>query len=300
MSKIGIIIPIFNGIDLTKKCLENLDKQINSAKQTNIKHEIVIIDDGSTDGSADWISSNYPNIEVLKGNGNLWWSGGVNKGAKYAIETLRVDYILLWNNDIFTDTNYFTELHDIIAKEKADTIIGSKIYYDPQFQKIWSMGAIFDTKSGKKYLVGFNQNDTENFSKAIEVDWLPGMGTLIHRSVIETIGYWDEKVFPQYHGDSDFTFRAKIKGYKIKAYPQLRIWNNKEQTGLSHRGKFKFLFRSLFDIKSNFNIKKDYLFYKRFVTSIKAYGPLIYKYYVYIGGFFKWKFLKLLGIQRSN
>ena len=86
--KIAILIPVFNNLEYTKKCLQNLEEKLG---ENNIaKHfPIIVIDDGSSDETADWIKKNYPEVELLFGNGNLWWSGGINKGAKHAIEKLK-------------------------------------------------------------------------------------------------------------------------------------------------------------------------------------------------------------------
>ena len=75
-------------------------------------------------------------------------------------------------------------------------------------------------------------NDSELLNEKIECDWLPGMGTVTHKSVYEKIGMLDEIRFPQYHGDSDFTLRAKKRGYKIIVYPDLKIYNDNRNTGI--------------------------------------------------------------------
>ena len=270
MGIIGIIIPIHNGLDLTKKCLNNLYDSFKSDNIPDNEIDIIVVDDGSTDGSSKWISDNFSKISIMKGDGNLWWSGAVNKGARYSIDNLKNEYILLWNNDIITDTNYFRELLKLVKSEDNNIIIGSKIFYDSEFNLIWSMGGKFNQDNGRKYLIGFDTIDSKKYSNVISADWLPGMGTLLHRTVIDTIGFWDNTAFPQYHGDSDFTLRAKLAGFKIRIYPQLRIWNNKEQSGIIHNGKIKLLFRSFVDIKSNFNIRKDFLFYRKIRDNEKS------------------------------
>jgi len=300
MGKIGLIIPIHNELAFTKKCLTSLYEIFKLGKISDDSIDIIVVDDGSTDGSYNWISNNFTKVYLLKGDGNLWWSGAINMGAKYSINTLKTEYILLWNNDIIPDKHYFKELLNLIQISDQDTIIGSKIYYNFSFKKIWSMGGVFDPRNGEKYLIGINENDSKNYSESITVDWLPGMGTLLHKKVIETIGFWDNLNFPQYHGDSDFTYRAKLAGFKNIVYPQLKIRNDKSKSGMWHNGKLKLLLKSLVDIKSNFNISKDYIFYKKYSISIIAYLQLIGKYYKYIGGFIKWKVLNFLGIKKNE
>lgn len=297
-STIAIIIPVYNALSYTIKCLNTIFGLINKPELEPF-FNVIVVDDGSTDGTAGWIKENYPHTIILEGDGNLWWSGGMNKGTRYALETLGSKYVLWWNNDIIPKENYFANLLSIVRRDQI-LVGGSKIYYFDQPQVVWSMGGIFETRSGKKYMIGMNEADNPSFQKKISVDWLPGMGTFIHKSVFEKIGFIDEKNFPQYHGDSDFTFRAKLAGYEIVVFPELKIWNDKSNSGLMHQSSFKKLVRTLHDIKSNYHIKKDVQFYKRYATSSMAYQTLAHKYCYYIGGFFKWKLLNLFGLSKKE
>ncbi len=290
-TKLSILIPVYNALHHTKNCLNSIFSLI-AATDYDIK--VIVIDDGSTDGTEEWISKNFPQVIILKGEGNLWWSGAINTGTEYALKQCLSDYVLWWNNDITPAPDYFKNLMQIIDQENI-AIGGSKIYYAHQKNLVWSMGGIFNTKTGRKYMIGMNEDDCDQFDKIIEVDWLPGMGTFIHKSVFDNIGFVDNKYFPQYHGDSDFTYRATLAGYKIKVFPQLKIWNDKSNSGLLHQNSYRLLIRSLNDVKSNYHLLKDIRFYKRYATSPVAYQTLAYKYCYYLGGFLKWKLLNLLG-----
>ncbi|MGC9344580.1 MAG: glycosyltransferase family 2 protein, partial [Bacteroidales bacterium] len=200
---------------------------------------VVIIDDGSTDGTKDWIEENYPDIKIIRGNGDLWWSGGINYGARYAIEEQNVEFLLLWNNDILANKDYFIKLDELIPNLGNDTILGSKIYYLEPLNKIWSLGGYFNPQNGKKYMIGYEELENKTYTSPIEVDWLPGMGTIVPSEIVREIGYWDDRYFPQYHGDSDFTYRAKVAGFKIIVNPELIIRNDNTNTGLIHGGSIK-------------------------------------------------------------
>ncbi len=295
--KISIIIPIHNALKYTKNCLKALDESIN---YSNLKNNIslIIVDDGSSDGSSEWIANNYPNVIILFGNGNLWWSGAVNKGTKYALYSLESDYIILWNNDIRPDIKYFSNLFVILENLDNDTIIGSKIYLMERPNVIWSMGGMFNPKTGVHKMIGTNQIDNEKYDNKIVVDWITAMGTLIPKNVFKKIGFWDENNFPQYHGDSDFTLRAKKNGFKIVAYPNLKIWNDISSTGIQKKD-FRSFIESFYSIKSHNNIIKNIKFYHRHCTSYLAYCELFKKYFYFIGGFFKWKMLNLLGVKKT-
>lgn len=298
-TEIAILIPVHNGLGFTSKCLKQIYTLLADKPLITIAFHVIVIDDGSNDGTEEWVRINHPKTTILKGDGNLWWSGAINKGTSYALDELKCDYVIWWNNDISASPDYFKNLESILL-ENAPEIAGSKIYYAHDPTLVWSMGGIFNTRNGKKHMTGMNEQDGEQFNRIHFADWLPGMGTILHRSVVEKIGLLDNKNFPQYHGDSDFTFRARLSGYKIPVFPQLKIWNDKSNSGLLHRNNLNLLITSLKDIKSNYHIGKDILFYRMYSTSVMAYQTLIIKYCLYVGGFIKWRILSLLGIRKSR
>lgn len=297
---IAILLPIHNGFDFTSKCIKNLEDNFSHPEVDREDFTLIVIDDGSTDNSVQWIKNHYKKTVILTGDGTLWWSGGINKGIEYALRQEVTSHILMWNNDISIENDYLFNLLNILNQYPVNTIIGSKIYFADNPSKIWAMGGVFNRKTGNKYPFGTMQDDAPEYEVPFEADWLPGMGTVVHRDIFKKIGLMDAKSFPQYHGDSDFTLRAKLAGYKILVLPQLRIWNDKSNSGIHHLNSFHMLKRSLFDIKSNNHIGKDILFYRKYSTSFIAYQVLLKKYLLYIGGFFKWRLLNFFGIKKQQ
>jgi len=296
---ITLIVPVFNGLAYTKTCIANLKESFEKTDQAAVRFAIVVTNDGSTDDTAAWLKATHPDVHLLQGDGNLWWSGGINLGVKYAIEKLGADYLVWWNNDIMAAPGYFNYLAEIVQHTETNVIVGSKIYSDPDFRFIWSMGGKFDTVNGRKYMTAMGEPDDEQYHHVFDADWLPGMGTIIHRSVFEKIGMLDQKNFPQYHGDSDFTFRAKLAGFRIVVYPQLKIYNDKTNSGMMHQNSFKMMIKSLSSLKSSYYFKKDLIFYRKYATSPGAYQTLLKKYGLYTGGFLKWKIMNLFGVRRK-
>lgn len=295
--QIAIIIPVYNHLHLTKQTLYDLAIAL---KDVDSFFQPVIIDDGSSDGTFEWVLKNYPKIHILKGDGHLWWSGAVNLGARYAIETLESDYILLWNNDIVFDNIYFQNILNVIKKYGSDTIIGSQIYVAGQDNMTWSLGGYFDPYSGKHGMAGYFKKTHESLGNVIDADWLTGMGTIIPKKIIEDLNYWDYDNFPQYYGDSDFTYRAKLKGYKIFVHPELRIFNKVEYSGIGHSGSFRNLLRLMTDNRSKINIKRNFKWYKLYAKSYRAFIYFFWRYCLIFGGFFKWKTLGFFGIRKES
>jgi len=94
-----IIIPIFNRIEYTKGCLLSL------YKQTYKNFKIVVINDGSTDGSGKVLERDFPSVHVINGDGNLWWTAATNLGVKFALKN-GADYILTLNNDTIATPDF--------------------------------------------------------------------------------------------------------------------------------------------------------------------------------------------------
>ena len=147
---------------------------------------------------------------------------------------------------------------------------------------------------------GYYDNDGKEYHQPKRVDWLTGMGTVVPRQAIEKIGYWDNQHFPQYHGDSDFTYRAKTQGFNNVVHPALIIYNNVSSTGIEHGGSLKALFRTMTDLRSKTNFRVNLSFYRLHATSLRAYVPFTVSYLKVFGGFFKWKFLGIFGIRKKT
>jgi len=300
MMKISILIPVFNGLAYTKNCLKNLNNQLGKPLPQGFEVDIVLIDDGSSDGTNEWVSENFPKVKILFGDGGLWWSGSINEGMLYAFESMDSDAVLWWNNDILAGERYFKVLFDNLSDTSLETVIGSKVYQASDKLTVWGMGGYFNTKNGQKGMHAFNVPDSKELNNTIDVHWLPGMGTIISRKVYDKIGLLNSNDFPQYHGDSDYTFRAFLAGFKIQVIPELKIYNNTENSGLPHGYSFKVFRKSFSSIKSKYNVKKNLLFYGKYATSPLAYSFLFKEYYRYIGGFVKWNVLGALGVKKNS
>jgi len=302
MNNVALLIPVFNRLDYTKSCLNELKHHENTRFFKENTVYIIVIDDGSTDGTADWITTHFPKVIIVQGTGDLWWSGSMNLGINHALNNLNCEFVFFWENDIIPDTGYFDNLQHILENWEEGTIVCSKIVYRIRPDIIFAMGGIFNFNTGKKKLIGRGEKDSAKYNKIIEADWFCGQGILFHKSVFEKVGYFNEKDFPQYHGDSDFALRAKKAGFKNLVYPELRLLNDTATTGISHISNktFKQFFQSFISIRSNTNLLKDIKFYRHHTTNIFAFRYLLYTYFLYTAGFIKWKFLGLFGINRKN
>jgi GT2 family glycosyltransferase len=258
------------------------------ATDVAFKISAIVIDDGSTDGSEQWIKTNVPQVHVLRGTGNLWWSGAMNFGGRFAVECAQADYIVCWNHDILCAPEYFVKLRALLSKESCSSqLVGSAIYFLDRPNTLLSMGGRYSSRTGRLTLVGFNQEESSALSTPTEADWTGGMGTIIHRSVFETIGYWDSEVFPQTYSDCDFCLRARRAGVRLIIRPELRIWNDKTSSSIDHKGHLLPFLRSFVHLNSNYNVRTKWRFCRRHGSSWLAYGHLVVFFMRYIAGFLR-------------
>ncbi|MEM6252985.1 MAG: glycosyltransferase family 2 protein [Cyanobacteria bacterium P01_D01_bin.156] len=193
-----IIVPVHNRKNITLKCLEYL--AIQRAIDT---FQVVIIDDGCTDGTAAAVAAKYPQVHILSSTGgNLWWTGAIKLGMQYAYEQ-GAHYIIWLNDDTLPKTNTFSQLITF-CKKHPKTIAASQCYYDGAFTY------------GGQTRHRFRQTPAYAVpAEILSCDALDGNAVCLPRSVIDDIGYPPANLIPHYGGDNIYTWSAKQAGYKL-------------------------------------------------------------------------------------
>lgn len=218
---VAVIIPVHNNKQDTKEFLESF-KCV-----TYLNYKVIIIDDGSTDGTEEMIKKGYPEVFLLKGDGDLWWTLAANMGIEKAIET-GADYILIADNDSKLHADFLSALVDT-AERNPRSITFSKAYCYEEPERIYSAGWEVNWLWGGLKRIGVReldkgQYDVQRDCKAANVNML------INTAFFQDLGMFDHKNFPQYWSDTDFTYRAYKKGYRIIYEPKSVIWNKGQGT----------------------------------------------------------------------
>jgi GT2 family glycosyltransferase len=244
---IFIIIPVHNRKEFTRNCLLSL------RQQTYKYFKVVVINDGSTDGTEEMLTNEFPEVHVIKGDGNLWWTASTNLGVKYALEK-KADYILTLNNDTIA-TEEFLEKMIYWAEKTPNALLGAFALNANTKQPVYG-GEIINWKwANSKFLLDILPK--EQWYGLHEVTHFPGRGLLIPAEVFRKIGLYDEKYFPHYAADYDFTHKAIKAGYKVYCNydAKLLIYPNVSSSIENRKKKnLKSYYTHLFGIKSNANI----------------------------------------------
>lgn len=227
--KICIIIVTWNGKNHVLTCL----RSIYAAKHETEMH-LIVVDNGSIDGSVSAIQSQYPHVEVVEAGENLGFTGGNNIGIRKALER-GVDFVWLLNNDTQVDKNALSLINAF--DDIRVGIAGSKIYFASGYEYhkerygendrgrvFWYAGGMIDWKNMYASHRGVDEVDKGQYDETEETQFVTGCSMMIRREVFEKIGLLDDKFFA-YLEDLDFCLRAKAAHYRLMYIPKSVVWH---------------------------------------------------------------------------
>ena len=224
MHDLTVVIPNFNGKHLLKQCFESLKIQ-------NCSMDVIVVDNGSADGSADYIKQNYPEFELIENSTNLGFSKAVNQG----IMASNTEFIMLLNNDVVLEENAINNLLNCIKQDKRIFAVASKMLNGDKIT-IDDVGDDY-TLLGWTKKVG-NGKSEASYTMEREI-FSACAGAAIYRSkVFNEIGYFDESFFA-YMEDVDISYRARIHGYKCVYCPKAVVYHLGSATSGSRYNSFK-------------------------------------------------------------
>ncbi len=217
---VSIIVPVFNKLELTHRCLKSL---LRNTRYPN--YEVIFVDNGSTDGTRAYLQKlDKPNLRAVFNAQNLGYVGGCNSGARVA----KGEYLLFLNNDTEVRPFWLTNLVGLAEKREEAGIVGAKLVYpDGHLQE--AGGIIFSDGNGWNYGRGMDPNDPR-FNFVREVDYVSGAAMLVKRALWEKVGGFDQRYAPAYYEDTDLCFSAREHGYKVYYQPASVVIHYEGQT----------------------------------------------------------------------
>lgn len=205
--KVLIVIVNYNGFTLLQK---HLDSVLNTEYPN---FEVLVVDNGSIDGSVDFLKNYYPQIKVLRSKENLGFGRGNNLGV---YENPEYDAYVFLNNDMSVEKDWLKELISVVKEKENVGAVGPKILYSKKKEGkyvINSAGIELD-----KHYMGYDryagEYDNEKYNVIEEVDALCGGALLITKKAWDMIGGFNSHMF-MYYEDVDISLRLRDFGFKL-------------------------------------------------------------------------------------
>jgi GT2 family glycosyltransferase len=229
----SFIIVNWNGMALLRDCINSI------LQQTYENYEIIVVDNGSTDGSADYVEQHFPSVRSIRLAENRGFTGGNIEGLKHA----RGKYIGLVNNDVSLSKQW---LHSMISEMGADPAVGicSSMILIHGTHRIDSIGNAFTT-AGSGIKQGENE-DIRTYPSPSHTWGACAAAVFYRKAMLDDIGFLDDMLFLNYE-DTDLDFRALLAGWRSRYVPEAQAYHKISSTlgQFSERSVYYFARNSL-------------------------------------------------------
>ncbi|HEX3154482.1 MAG TPA: glycosyltransferase family 2 protein, partial [Candidatus Angelobacter sp.] len=229
--RVSIIILNWNSYQVTLDCLLSL------RKMDYRNFEIVLVDNGSVDGSPEKLLASAPEIRLIKNATNLGFAGGCNVGMRDALRR-GTDYVLLLNNDTVVAPDFLSQLVRVAESDEKIGAVNPKILFFDRPDRLNYAGG--EQKSWRLFpkVIGLRDRDDGRYDKMREVSFLTGCAFLIKAGVVRQIGVFEEVYF-HFYDDIEWSLRVTQAGFKGVYVPKAVIWHREHfDTNKNHRNGF--------------------------------------------------------------
>jgi GT2 family glycosyltransferase len=187
---------------------------------------VLLVDNGSADGSQETLRAALPQVDMLALPKNLGFAGGANAGLRWAAAR-GYQYALLLNNDAFPAADMLTCLMDETCSDIA--LLSPKIYYESQRECIWFAGGRQESRLLEMRETGQDQPDGPYWSVSRDVDYLVGTCLLVNLESVAKVGLLDEQFF-MYYEDLDWSIRLRQAGYRLRLVAAAHVYHRVSQS----------------------------------------------------------------------
>lgn len=236
----SVIVLAWNGVAYLEPCLEAV------LSQGYPDLEVLVVDNASTDGSADLVARRFPQVHLIRNELNLGFGAGNNVGLEAATGEL----LIVLNQDTVVQPGWLGALVEAF-QDPAVGLVGCKILF-PDGKTIQHAGGylLWPIAEGKHY--GIGERDKGQYDESREVEYVTGAALAMRRATYARIGGFDEQFFPGYYEDTDLCLRARHAGFKILYWPPALVHHHQggsfehrpyHQQYLIFRNQVRFIFK---------------------------------------------------------
>ena len=224
--EVSVVIPNFNGIAFLDSVLASLEGQTLS------NFEVILVDNGSTDGSCSFVTANYPWVHLIELSENFGFCGAVNAGIRAA----KAPYVLLLNNDTEVKEDFVEEMLAAIRRHKNAFSCGARMVQYHDRDRLDDVGNYY-CALGWSFAHGRGK-DIHAYETEDKIFSACAGAAIYRKKIIEKIGYFDEEHFA-YLEDTDIGYRARIYGYENWYAPKAIVYHVGSGTSGSRYNQFK-------------------------------------------------------------
>jgi GT2 family glycosyltransferase len=217
---VAIVVLNHNGKDLLLQCLQSIE-DVDYRPLSS-----VVVDNGSTDGSAEEVRRLYPGIHLVPVGYNAGVSGGRNAGIRYVEEHLRTEYILFLDNDTQIEPDAVREFVAAADRDARIGLVAPKAFRKKGDSRLLSAGGMgFNPYTGALRDAAGGDIDRGQYDQSRDVQAGPGFAFLVRCAVYRKIGLFDETFNPYGWEDVDFSLRAGKAGFRIVYSPKAVVYH---------------------------------------------------------------------------
>ncbi len=247
-AKISMVIINWNGKQVLRDCLESV------LKLRHPMHEIIVVDNGSTDGSVEMMEIEYRGkVKVIRNAKNLGAPVARNQGMQEAVKT-EIDFIYCLDNDLTIDPDAIGALLSVLARDPKIAMAGSLIFLQNEPDVIFSAGHNLDWTQNLVHTLGSGQKQRGQFRDIWDVGYVGSGAVLIRTDFIRKHGVFDESYIGYGYEDTEYGYRANRLGYRVVCCADSKVWHRPH----SNIGRYSF--------------RKKYLETRNAIRFIKKYG----------------------------
>lgn len=214
VTAVFIIVLNWNGWADTIACVQSLQKQ------TYGNFQIVVIDNGSTDGSVEKIKHALPVVELISSGGNLGFGGGCNVGIRVAMAR-GADYVWLINSDAVADPGSLAAMVSLADRFPSMAAVGA-VLYEPDHAEVvqlWGGGR-----------VNLWSGTSRHLRSPGRLDFISGASALLRCSALQEVGLFDEKAYFMYWEDTDLSLRLRSMAWEIGVAQGAKVWHRESSS----------------------------------------------------------------------
>jgi hypothetical protein len=185
---------------------------------------VVLVDNGSADGSLQILAREFPKIARVELKENRGFCGGANAGANYAIRELGATALFFLNNDAWVDPGFLRPLEEALERDPKTGCTGSRVMWGDGSGRVWCAGGALRLRENVSALIGWNRSPESLPRREYECDYIPGCAMLVRADLFTKLGGFDESYFA-YMEDVDFGVRVTREGYKNRVVPDSVVFH---------------------------------------------------------------------------